>query len=153
MIAPADADIKNVRWASSDESIATVTEDGLVTAVSKGQAVITVTTKDGGYTAQCEVTVKEPELVAKALLGIRTFTTDTTSSSEVYVKADVTGGSGIYVEYHIKLYYEGELIAESDKEDLAATPIQNGTYTAELYVKDSSGTEDITTATMTVSMQ
>ncbi|MGM9639993.1 MAG: S-layer homology domain-containing protein [Faecousia sp.] len=48
---------RNVSFASSDESIATVNEKGIVTGVSKGQAVITVTTEDGGFTDTCLVTV------------------------------------------------------------------------------------------------
>lgn len=58
-VLPADATNKNVTWASSDTSVATV-ENGVVTAVGKGTATITVTTADGGYTATCEVTVKLP---------------------------------------------------------------------------------------------
>ncbi len=56
-IAPENAANKAVIWASSDEGIATVSQDGLVTPVSAGTAVITVTTVDGGFTATCEVTV------------------------------------------------------------------------------------------------
>lgn len=58
-VLPADATNKNVTWVSSDTSVATV-ENGVVTAVGKGTATITVTTADGGYTATCEVTVKLP---------------------------------------------------------------------------------------------
>ena len=58
-VLPADATNKNVTWVSSDTSVATV-ENGVVTAVGKGTATITVTTEDGGYTATCEVTVKLP---------------------------------------------------------------------------------------------
>ena len=58
-VLPADATNKNVTWVSSDTSVATV-ENGVVTAVGKGTATITVTTADGGYTATCEVTVKIP---------------------------------------------------------------------------------------------
>ena len=52
----------SVIWSSSDESIATVNEEGVVTAVEKGEAVITATTvakdKDGkNLTAECKVTV------------------------------------------------------------------------------------------------
>ena len=59
VIAPSNATNKNVTWVSSDTSVATV-ENGVVTAVGKGTATITVTTADGGYTATCEVTVKLP---------------------------------------------------------------------------------------------
>lgn len=55
---PTGASNKNVIWTSEDESIATVTETGLVTAVGPGTTTITCTTEDGGYTARCTVTVK-----------------------------------------------------------------------------------------------
>ena len=58
-VLPADATNKNVTWVSSDTSVATV-ENGVVTAIGKGTATITVTTEDGGYTATCEITVKIP---------------------------------------------------------------------------------------------
>jgi len=55
-VIPANATNKSVTFTSSDVSVATVDENGLVRAVSKGQAVITVTTEDGKKTAQCQVT-------------------------------------------------------------------------------------------------
>jgi|GEM_PF-614699 len=56
-INPDDADNQNVSWESSNEAVATVSANGLVTAVAEGNAVITVTTEDGGKTATCTVTV------------------------------------------------------------------------------------------------
>lgn len=55
-IAPATATDKTLIWISSDEEVATV-EEGVVTSVGGGTAIITVTTTDGGFTAECEVTV------------------------------------------------------------------------------------------------
>ena len=49
---------KNVKYTSSDESIATVSSDGVVTAVGSGTCKITATTTDGSkVTASCDVTV------------------------------------------------------------------------------------------------
>ncbi|GHV43494.1 hypothetical protein FACS1894180_2740 [Bacteroidia bacterium] len=59
-ISPANAANQNLSWQSSNESIATVSAAGLVTAVSAGAASITATTEDGGYTASCAVTVIRP---------------------------------------------------------------------------------------------
>ena len=56
-VAPAEATVKDVTWGSSDENVATVDENGLVTAVAAGNATITVTTVEGGYTATCALTV------------------------------------------------------------------------------------------------
>lgn len=60
-IAPANATNKDVTWATSDEAVATVSENGLVTAQASGEATITVTTVDGEKTAVCEVTILVPE--------------------------------------------------------------------------------------------
>ncbi len=56
-ISPPDAVEKSVSWSSSDESIATVTSEGLLTGVSLGTAEITVTAEDGGLTASVAVTI------------------------------------------------------------------------------------------------
>ncbi len=56
-VVPENADNKNVTWTSSDTSVATVSESGLVTAIGEGTATITVTTEDGSFTATCTVTV------------------------------------------------------------------------------------------------
>lgn len=56
-IVPDDATIPGVIWSSEDEDIATVDQTGLVTAVSKGTTTITVTTIDGEFTAECQVSV------------------------------------------------------------------------------------------------
>ena len=56
-VTPSNATNQNVTWASSDESVASVSANGSVTGISAGTARITVTTADGGYTAACTVTV------------------------------------------------------------------------------------------------
>ncbi len=56
-VLPADATNKTIIWESSDESIATVDENGNVTAISAGNVTITATIEDGGYTAECAITV------------------------------------------------------------------------------------------------
>ena len=58
-VSPADATNKNVTWSSNNKTVATV-ENGTVTAVSGGNATITVTTEDGNHTASCEVFVTVP---------------------------------------------------------------------------------------------
>ena len=57
IVSPPNATDKRVTWSSSDASVATVDADGLVTGISAGSAVITAITVDGGFTAECAVTV------------------------------------------------------------------------------------------------
>lgn len=57
-VQPAGALHKGVTWSSSNESVATVDANGVVTAVAEGTAVITATTDEGAFTASCTVTVR-----------------------------------------------------------------------------------------------
>lgn len=59
---PSDATDKSVTWHSDNLSVATVTKDGTVKAVSNGTANITVVTNDKEYSATCKVTVAIPTL-------------------------------------------------------------------------------------------
>ena len=53
---PENASNQTVSWSTSSRYVATV-QDGVVTGVSEGKATITATSEDGGFTAQCVVTV------------------------------------------------------------------------------------------------
>jgi len=58
IIAPRDADDRSVIWSTNDSTVAIVDNNGVVTALSAGTAVITVTTTDGEFTASSTVTVE-----------------------------------------------------------------------------------------------
>ncbi len=56
-VAPANATNQAVTWSSNNTAVASVDQNGKVTAVAAGTATITVTTQDGNKTATCTVTV------------------------------------------------------------------------------------------------
>jgi uncharacterized repeat protein (TIGR02543 family) len=58
---PSNAADTSMTWTSSDPSVATVDENGLVTGVSMGTAVITVTSNETGVSTTCMITVTEIE--------------------------------------------------------------------------------------------
>ena len=65
-IEPEDADNKNVTWSSSDEAVATVDENGKVTGVSEGTAIVrAVSEANPEAVAECTVTVQKPKLEIK----------------------------------------------------------------------------------------
>lgn len=57
-VQPDNADNQRIRWNSSDDGVAAVSSNGNVTGIEPGNAVITVVTVDGGFSAQCQVTVQ-----------------------------------------------------------------------------------------------
>lgn len=59
VVYPLNATNKSVTWSSSNPSIATVDNNGMVTAVKEGKTTITAKTHDGGKTASCKVQVSE----------------------------------------------------------------------------------------------
>jgi hypothetical protein len=101
-VEPSDATDQSVSWSIDNESVATVDADGLVTGVAEGTATVTVTTTDGGFTAECAVTVVLPETYTVSY-GANDATHGTAPedsteyvSGETITVADNTGG--LYID-------------------------------------------------------
>ncbi|GAB6394880.1 MAG: Ig-like domain-containing protein [Bacteroidales bacterium] len=93
-IEPADADVEySVAWSSDNEAVATV-EDGVVTAIAEGTAIITitVTTEDGEFTASVTITVEEGDGVEVPVTSVKVYIADNT----LYVNSAVTEKIDIY---------------------------------------------------------
>ena len=121
--APADASDQTVTWTSSAPEIATV-ENGKVTARAEGTAIITVTTVDGGKTAQCQVTVKPIPTYSVTLPA------DFTGESTVQDGADYTFTAkdpAKYI-YTVTAAVGGETVSVTDNGD--------GTYTVKNVTGD-----------------
>ena len=88
-VMPANATNKQVTWASDKPAVATVSQDGTVTAKKEGTAQITVKTVNGGKTANCKiiVTAKDPTPTAE-------FTVEMTHGEHGTISADpdIIGG-------------------------------------------------------------
>ena len=63
-ISPSDATNKTLTWSSSDPRVASVNSEGIITVLKSGEAIITVTTVDGGFTDSCVLTcLQAPETI------------------------------------------------------------------------------------------
>lgn len=87
---------KKVTWSSSNPEIVTVNEDGWITAVGVGEAIITATSvKDSSKKDSCEVTVEkpvEPEIISGISVAARTSSTN----GDKITVGEVTGSDRAY---------------------------------------------------------
>lgn len=88
-VLPANATNQRLSWQTGDSTIATVNK-GTVTGVGEGETTVTVTTQDGGYTAQCTVTVTDVNKPAVAEDGYYEIAT---AAQLKWFADEVNGGS------------------------------------------------------------
>ena len=124
-VVPSDATNKKVTWSSNNISIATV-ENGIVTAVSGGNATITVTTEDGNHTATCSVSVEATSAVEDVV-----FASVVVSPNPFGEQLCITYGDlrGQYVLYNA----QGVVVAFGGLED-GETRINTVSFTAGVYL-------------------
>ena len=83
-VSPTGATNKNITWTSSDESVATVSETGLVTAVGEGTAVITAASESNpDVTATSTITVEDLNN-KKYTVTVKHYFTKTFACDEMY---------------------------------------------------------------------
>lgn len=75
---PSNASYKTIKWSSSDETVAVVDENGTVTAIGPGNAVITALQEENAMSCTCEVTVTDP--VVEINVGDYYYSDGTTST-------------------------------------------------------------------------
>ena len=86
-ISPADASNQSVIWSSSDESLATVSQTGIVKAISdSGEATISVTTIDGNKIDVCQV-VPTPVVITD--VRVRPITGSITEGKAIQLSAHI----------------------------------------------------------------
>ncbi len=124
-VEPDNATNKTVTWTSSDESVATVDDNGNVTAVDCGEAVITATTADGKQSASCNITIPH----------VWEF------DSFEWIGSEADGYTNVYAKYVCQNNSEHtEFIeAELTKDILSPTCTEDGitTYTAAISDENS----------------
>lgn len=69
VLMPVNASNQTVTWNSSDPAVAQVDQNGEVTPIAEGTAVVTVTTVDGGFTATAAVTVQSAPVDTGTVIG------------------------------------------------------------------------------------
>lgn len=101
-IEPDNASYQNVLWESNDPDIATVT-DGVVTGRSEGEAVITATTEDNGYTGVFLVYVSNDDL---EMLPAKEYDFSMEEDSKLEKALDKQDGAGNTLDYNLFQYAE-----------------------------------------------
>ncbi|MEK4491472.1 Ig-like domain-containing protein [Paenibacillus sp. FSL L8-0493] len=125
-VAPANATNKGVIWSSSDETVAKVVY-GVVTPIGEGTAIITVTTKDGSYTASTTVTVKAPVKPVTAP-GIPTSVTATAENGQAIITfIPPVNDGGSEITGYIVTANPGGLTVTGTGSPLTISGLTNGT--------------------------
>ena len=133
-VAPDDADDLGLIWTSDNEEVATVDENGLVTAVSVGEANITATAVDGsGVTATCKVTVT-PKLVTSVILDESELTIEKNFTEQLTATVAPDDADNLSLTWTS----DNEEVAIVDENGLV-TAVGEGTATITATANDGSG--------------
>ena len=109
-VSPGDATNPAVMWSSSAPTVASVA-NGVVTALAAGNAVFTVTTVDGGFTASYNLTVKAAAVDLIATYGaIDDTRLSTSSGTEKAAAGYVTVGHNAPIDVSKQTYPNGAII-------------------------------------------
>lgn len=102
-VEPENAANKDVTWSSSDEDVATVDENGKVTAIGAGQVIITVTTVDGEFTDTVQVAIGNVINITrnKGYQTIQEATEEIKDGDTLKLIADISTDEGITVDKNI----------------------------------------------------
>lgn len=118
-VQPSNATDKSVTWSSSDTSVATVSQSGLITGVAPGTATVTVRTTDNNRTATCVVTVTSQGTLSvenitvtaaqeSASVTVESSNVDTSTiraaSSASFIRSVSVDVSGTYPTIRLTLY-------------------------------------------------
>ena len=134
-VKPANANNKDVKWTTSNKSVATVTSDGKVKGIKYGTATITATARDGsGKKATCKVAVIE--MVTKITLKAPKRQLKIKETEKIQVTVSPGNASDKRVEWTTS----DKKIATVDANGLVRG-IKAGTVTITATAKDGSGTK------------
>jgi endo-1,4-beta-xylanase len=123
-ITPEDATNQKVTWSSDKPAVATVVEDGTVTGAASGTSKITVTTKDGSFTADITVTVVGNDNIL-SLPPIKTQFAGKFMMGNIFNPGDATTASAVNNE-RLTRHFD-ILTAENDMKPSYIAPSQ-GSY-------------------------
>ena len=129
-VKPEDATNKAVTWTSSNSTVATVDQNGVVTALARGTAVITATAADGrGASASCTVTVSSylPPANPNYRITVEATQGGTVTADPTAAKA----GTTVTLTPDPDAGYQVGSVAVTDRfgEPVAVTEQADGTYT------------------------
>ena len=133
-VSPSNASNLSVVYKSSNERVATVSEKGEVVGVSPGMARITVTTVDGGITADCIVTVKDK--LTSMRLNYEEYKVGVDKSFTLSVMVD----NVVVTDQEFRWVSSDSSIASVDKKG-KVTGKKLGRVTITAYAMDGSGLE------------
>ena len=132
-VTPENATNKAVTWKSSDDTIATVDNNGKVTAVKEGTATITATAADGsGKSATCTVTVEKPYTPPPYIPPTYAVTVPETTGGTVTVSPSrASSGRRVTITATPDTGYELEslTVLDSRGSEIALTDQGDGKYT------------------------
>jgi len=131
-VAPSDATNKKVTWSSNNTAVATV-ENGTVTAVSEGNATITVTTENGKHTATCSVTVTPPAAVTDAVFASVVIAPNPFNTLLRISNGDVRGRYALYNTQGVEV---GSGVLEAAETRINTTSLPAGIYLLRLTAEN-----------------
>ncbi len=125
---PVNASNQKITWTSSDPSVASVSDQGLVTSLKKGTATVKLVTEDGGFTAEFTVTVSPTDRISVTGIKLDSYSAKVEKGGTFKISASVLPANA-----------NEKGITYTSKNPAVATVSSTGTVTAVGY-----GTTQIT---------